>query len=56
VNGGVLGPPFPVVHDQLLYLADIEGEVVVLSLVLFHCRRCLVSSSSGLPPLCCQQT
>jgi hypothetical protein len=29
VNGRMLGPPFPVVHDQLLCLADIEGEVVV---------------------------
>ena len=31
VDGGVLGPPFPVVHDQLLCLADVEGEVVVLA-------------------------
>ena len=31
VNGGLLGPPFPVVHDQLLCLAHIEGEVVVLA-------------------------
>ena len=31
VNGGVLGPPFPVAHDQLLCLAHIEGEVVFLS-------------------------
>jgi hypothetical protein len=29
VNGGVLAAPFLVVHDQLLCLADIEGEVVV---------------------------
>ena len=29
-NGGVLGPPFPVVHNHLLCLAHIEGEVVVL--------------------------
>ena len=29
--GGVLTPPFPVVHDQLLCLADIEGVVVVLA-------------------------
>ena len=27
VNGGLFGPPFPIVHDQLLCLADIEGEV-----------------------------
>ena len=27
----MLGPLFPVVHDQLLYLADVEGEVVVLA-------------------------
>ena len=25
VNGGMLGPLFPVVHDQLLCLADVEG-------------------------------
>ena len=31
VNGGVLGPQFPVVHYQLLCLADVEGEVVVLA-------------------------
>jgi hypothetical protein len=30
VNGGVLSPPFPVVHDLLLYLTDVEGEVGVL--------------------------
>jgi hypothetical protein len=29
VNGGRFGLPFPVVHDQLLCLANIEGEVVV---------------------------
>ena len=31
VDGGVLGPPFPVVHDQLFCLADDEGKVVVLA-------------------------
>jgi hypothetical protein len=31
VDGAVLGPPFPVVHDQLHCLADVEGEVVVLA-------------------------
>jgi hypothetical protein len=31
VNGGVLGPPFPVVHNQLLFLAEVEGEVVALA-------------------------
>ena len=31
VNGDVFGPPFSVVHDQLLCLAHIEGEVVVLA-------------------------
>ena len=31
VNGGLFGPPFPVVNDQLLCLAHIEGEVVVLA-------------------------
>ena len=29
VNGGVLAPPFPVVHDQLVCLAHVEGEVVI---------------------------
>ena len=29
-NGGVLGPLFPVVHNHLLCLDHIEGEVVVL--------------------------
>ena len=31
VNGAVHLPMFPEVHDQLLGLADIEGEVVVLA-------------------------
>ena len=35
VNGGLFGPPFPVVHDQLLCLAHIEEEVVVLAP---HCQ------------------
>ena len=35
VNGGVLGPSFPVVHDQLLCFADIEGEGFVLTP---HCQ------------------
>ena len=35
VNGGLFGLPFPVVHDQLLCLAHIEGEVVVLAP---HCQ------------------
>ena len=30
-NGGVLGPPFPEVHNHLLSLDHIEGEVVVLA-------------------------
>ena len=30
-NGGLLGPPFPVVHNQLLCLDHVEGEVVVLA-------------------------
>ena len=30
-NGGVLGPLFPVVHNHLLCLDHIEGEVVVLA-------------------------
>ena len=32
VDGGVFGPPFPVVHDHLLCRAHVEGEVVVLAL------------------------
>ena len=31
VIGGLLGPHFPAVHDQLLCLAHIEGKVVVLA-------------------------
>ena len=30
-NGGVLGPPFPVVDNHLLCLDQVEGEVVVLA-------------------------
>ena len=30
-NGGVLGPPFPVVHNHLLCLDHVEGEVIVLA-------------------------
>ena len=29
VNGGLFGPPFLIVHDQLLCLAHVEGEDVV---------------------------
>ena len=35
VDGGMLGPPFPIVYDQLLCLADFEREVVVLAP---HCQ------------------
>ena len=35
VKGDLFSPPFPVVHDQLLCLAHIEGEVVVLAT---HCQ------------------
>ena len=34
-NGGLFGLPFPVVHEQLLCLDHIEGEVVVLAP---HCQ------------------
>ena len=34
VNGVVLDPPFPVVYDQLLFLVDVEGELVVLAVSL----------------------
>ena len=30
-NGGVLGPPFPLVHNHLLCLDHDEGEVVILA-------------------------
>ena len=35
VDGDVLVPPFPVIHDHLICLADVEGEVVVLA---SHCQ------------------
>jgi hypothetical protein len=35
MNGGVSSPPFPIVHDQLLCLARVEVEVVVLAP---HCQ------------------
>ena len=35
MNGSVLGPSFPVVHNQPLCLADFEGEIVVLA---SHCQ------------------
>ncbi|CDR01098.1 unnamed protein product, partial [Oncorhynchus mykiss] len=35
VNGGLVGPPFPIVHNQLLCLAHVEGEVVFLAP---HCQ------------------
>ena len=31
VDGGVLGPLFTAVHNHLLCLADVEGEIVVLA-------------------------
>ena len=30
-NGAMLGPPFPIVHNHLLCLGHVEGEVVVLA-------------------------
>ena len=35
VNGGLFDPSFPIVHNQLLSLAHIEGEVTVLAP---HCQ------------------
>ena len=35
MNGDVISPPFPAVHHQLICLADIEGEVLVLAP---HCQ------------------
>ena len=46
VNGGVLGALFPVVHDQLLCVADIEGEVVVSDLLLYAVSSLLVINAS----------
>ena len=43
-NGGGLSPPFPVVHNHLLCLDHVEGEVVVLAA---HCPV------SDLPPIGC---
>ena len=34
-NGGVLDPPFPVIHNHLLHLDHVEGEVVILAP---HCQ------------------
>ena len=31
VDEGVLDPPFSVVHDQILCLSDVEGEVDILA-------------------------
>ena len=57
VNGDLFGPPFPVVHDQLLCLSHIEGEVsphcqfsdllgclIVVSDQVYHC---VVSNLNG---------
>jgi hypothetical protein len=30
-DGGVLGPPLPVVYDYLLCIDHVEGEVVILA-------------------------
>ena len=35
-NGGVLGPPLPVVHNHLLCLAHVEGEDVVQAPCRYH--------------------
>ena len=43
-NGCVLGPPFPVVHNHLLCLGYVEGEVLIL---VPHCQV------SDLLPICC---
>ena len=34
-NGGVLGPPFSVIHNHLFRLDHVEGEVVILA---SHCQ------------------
>jgi hypothetical protein len=50
VNGGVLSPLFPVVHNHLLCLDYIEGEVVFLasySQVSDHPIGCLVIDQAG---------
>ena len=47
MNGGVLGHPFPVVPEKLLYLADVEEEVVVLASSMCDIRlpACLTETS-----------
>ena len=57
-NGGVLGPPFPVVHNHLLCLDHVEGEVLVLvphggriltnskMLYCFACQTCTLKKES----------
>ena len=39
-NGGVLSPPFPVVHSRLLSLGYVEGQVVILALLHGYRREC----------------
>ena len=60
-NGGMLGPLFPVVHNHLLCLDHIEGEIVVLAphgqvsdILPIACL--VIVRGSGLPLLCHRQT
>ena len=49
-SGGVLGPPFPEVHNHLLSLDRVEGEVVVQSASLWACSSGYILSSRRSPP------
>ena len=58
----MLGPPFPVVHNNLLCLDHVEGEVVVLAprgqvsdLLPIGCLI-IVDDQAYLPLLCRRQT
>ena len=58
VYGGLFSPPFPVIHNQLLCLAHIQGEAVFLAP---HCQVSDLLSIGfliivGLALLCRQQT
>jgi hypothetical protein len=53
-NLNVFTTPFPVIHDQLLGLADIEGEVVVLATHSWqHTALATHSQFSDLLPVGC---
>jgi hypothetical protein len=45
VDAGVLAASFPVVHDQLLCLADFEGEIVIYLVIKGSCNHSHDSTS-----------